>query len=300
MTLIILNLGFTKVKFINMTQITDEDVVWRTYPGYPFIEVNQLGEIRVKDRTIIGKDGKKHHFNSRILKQEDNGRGYMRVKFRLNGKTVHIYVHRAVAICFLPNPNNYPEVNHIDNNPKNNVVSNLEWCTHEYNEAYKKKFGSSQAELFGRPVFAVNLETGKVLWFESQHEAARQLGVGNSQICAVVKGKLNQAGGFWFTENESEISEEKIREIKDNMNFLGGVIAVNPETSEVLWFKTQSEAACQLGVGKGNIYSVLKGKRHKTGGCWFTYADKNAVEKTRGKFGDEIAREVEKILNDFI
>lgn len=52
-------------------------------------------------------------------------------------------------------------------------MSNLEWCTHQYNEAYKKNFGTSQAELLGKTVFAVNLETLKVLHFETQAEAAR-------------------------------------------------------------------------------------------------------------------------------
>lgn len=44
-----------------------------------------------------------------------------------------ILVHRLVALCFISNPHNYPEVNHIDENPSNNDISNLEWCEHKYN-----------------------------------------------------------------------------------------------------------------------------------------------------------------------
>ena len=80
------------------------------------------------------------------------------------------------------------------------------------------------------------------------------------------------------------------------MLFLGGVIAINLETSEVYRFKSQSEAARKFGVDVGNINHVLKGKQNKTGDYWFRYVDENAIEKTRKKFGDEIAKKVEKLM----
>lgn len=273
-----------------------EQPIWKPYPDYPFIEANQFGEIRTKDRVIVRKDGKKYPVKGRVLKQHDNGHGYMQVSFQMNGKTVSLSVHRVIAASHIPNPNNLPEVNHKDDNPKNNAVSNLEWCTREYNEDYKKNFGTTQAEVFGHPVFAVNLKTGKILRFKSQSEAARQLGIDSSHISEVVKGHLNIAGGYWFTEDESEITEEKIREIKANMLFLGGVIAVNPETSEVFRFKSQHEAGRKLGVETQNINKVVKGQRKTAGGYWFCYADENAVERTREKFGNEVANKVEKLM----
>lgn len=115
-----------------------------------------------------------------------------------------------VATCFIPNPNNHPEVNHIDNDRTNNKVSNLEWCTSQYNSDYKKNFGTSATETLGKPVFAVNLETEKILRFKSQSEAARRLGVHRGDISMVVKGKLNQAGGYWFC-NADENAVEKVR-----------------------------------------------------------------------------------------
>lgn len=216
-------------QYINVTQMTDEEAVWRTYQKYDFVEVNQFGEIRTKDRTIMRKNGVKQFIKGHILKQHPNEKGYMTVEFSVNGKNIVLKVHRAVAICFCPNPNNYPEVNHIDNNRTNNSASNLEWCTRQYNIDYKNNFGTSSADVQGRPVIAVNQETGKVLLFKSQGEAAHQLDVYQS-----------------------------------------------------------------------NIWKVINGKRNKAGGYWFCNTDETAVEKTRAKFGDEIAREVEKILNDVI
>lgn len=272
--------------------------IWKQYPDYPFIEANQFGEIRMTDRWVTCKNGSKRLIKGRVLKQYLYPNGYMFVCFGLNGRRITLLVHRVIATCFLPNPNNYPVVNHKDNNRANNAVSNLEWCSREYNEAYKRNFGTSQAQIQGHLVFAVELKTGKVLRFESQHEAARELGVWQQDVYHVVKGKQKTAGGYLFAENESEITEEKVQEIKANMRFFGGVIAVDLETFTVLRFDSQAEAARQLGVNHGHISDVINGKRNKTGGCWFCYADESAVEKTRAKFGDKIAKEVEKILND--
>lgn len=273
-----------------------EEVVWKTYPEFPFIEVSQFGDVRTKDRYVKCKDGSKRLIKGRILKQHDNGHGYMQVEFSINNKTVNLYVHRIVAICFIPNPNNYPVVNHIDNDRTNNAVSNLEWCTKEYNEAYKKNFGTSQVEVSGRPVFAVNLETLEILWFESESEAARQLGVSVGSVNSVLQGKRIQIGGYWFTEDKNEITKEKLQEIKSNMHFLGSVIAINLSDFKVLHFRSQSETSCQLGIDNSKINTVVKGKQNKTQGWWFCYADENAVEKTRSKFGDEVAEKVEELM----
>lgn len=280
-----------------MSDKADEKEVWKQYPDYDFIEVSNLGRVRTKDRYAWGRNGSKRLIKGRVLKQWLSKKGYMYVNFKVNGKTVNLLVHRTVAITFLPNPNNYPEVNHKDNDRKNNSTSNLEWCSRKYNEEYKKNFGTTSAEVLGKPVFAVNLETGKILRFETQSEAARQLDVSQASINSVIKGKLNQTGGYWFTENESEITEEKIREIKEKIRFFGRVIAVNLDTFEILCFKSQSKAARQLGADSSRITQVAKGKRNETHGYWFCYVDENTVEKARKRFGDEIACKVEELIS---
>ena len=134
----------------------------------------------------------------------------MDVCFYVNGKLVNLLAHRMVAITFIPNPNNYPEVNHKDNDRANNVVSNLEWCTSQYNMAYKERYGISAKEhtkVLRRPVIAVNLDGFEVFWFESQHEAARQLGINQGNMNEVVKGKRQIAGGYWFTSADENAVE---------------------------------------------------------------------------------------------
>lgn len=75
------------------------------------------------------------------LKPFNNGRGYKIVKIKIAGKWTSKAVHRLVAEAWLPNPKNLPEVNHIDCNRDNNIVTNLEWCTHSYNVSYSYSQG---------------------------------------------------------------------------------------------------------------------------------------------------------------
>lgn len=90
--------------------------IWKDVEGHNLYEINNFGEIRNK------KTGK-------ILKQTISNSGYCRVV--LNSKPFS--VHRLVATAFIPNPQNKPCVNHIDNNKTNNSLENLEWVTHKEN-----------------------------------------------------------------------------------------------------------------------------------------------------------------------
>ena len=70
------------------------------------------------------------------MKQQTNDDGYKTVDLRNNGIRKIYKVHRLVTETYIPNPDNLPEVNHIDEDKTNNNVSNLEWCSHQYNIEY--------------------------------------------------------------------------------------------------------------------------------------------------------------------
>ena len=96
--------------------------MWKELPIDKRYKVSEIGEIK-------GLDG-------RILKQGTDTKGYKFVTLNNNYKQFHLSVHRAVAMCYIPNPHNYPQVNHKDEDKANNVYTNLEWCDKKYNNEH--------------------------------------------------------------------------------------------------------------------------------------------------------------------
>lgn len=109
-----------------------------------FYEVSDSGIVRSVDRTITvvnhGKECQRTD-KGKLIRPTLKRNGYLQVGLIMSGKRTHINVHRLVAIAFVPNPNNLPEVNHIDGDKQNNTASNLEWCTSKENHAHAKEKG---------------------------------------------------------------------------------------------------------------------------------------------------------------
>lgn len=94
---------------------------------------------RIKDFEdyYIYSDGRVQNCNTgHFLKYTTDNNGYLKVRLYKDKHQHTLSVHRLVALAFLPNPNNYPQVNHKDENKHNNDISNLEWCTVKYNANY--------------------------------------------------------------------------------------------------------------------------------------------------------------------
>lgn len=123
--------------------------------------------------------------NNVQLKGVNNGNGYLRVK--LNERL--FYIHRLVAMAFIPNPNGYKEINHKDENKLNNNVDNLEWCSHKYN----MKFGTRNKR-------AVD-NTKKSVIQNSIVEAAGKMSISKGNIVSVLKGNRKSAGGYKWKYN---------------------------------------------------------------------------------------------------
>lgn len=189
--------------------------VWKAHPELVGIEVSSLGRVRTLDRVTSSEKITRFQ-KGRILKQHDNGRGYLHVNIPINGKQATKKVHRLVAQTFINNPDNLPQVNHKDCNKKNNNAKNLEWCTASYNQKYRKKHGISQTEAAGHPLFAINLSTLEVSHFRSQQEAGRLIGFSQGNIGAVIRGEQKYTNGFWFTnddDNSADLAKCKLHYI---------------------------------------------------------------------------------------
>lgn len=100
--------------------------IYKDVPDLPY-EISNLGNLRRKS------DYPFKHKNKGYIKSYINNKGYVCVHCYKNSKVYKFQIHRLLAILFIPNPDNLPEINHIDGNPKNNALRNLEWCTHQQN-----------------------------------------------------------------------------------------------------------------------------------------------------------------------
>lgn len=171
--------------------------VWRKIPGHDDYEVSSHGRIRSKDRKVwngVGyfmKEGK-------VLAPRPLPSGYLRVGL---GKRRDYYIHRLVAQAFIPNPQNLPQVNHKDENKRNNAVENLEWCTNKYNVNYgtsKKRISASKRGVMinNKPILQCALNGEVIRRFISVTAAAKETGIDNSHIGKAANGKERCAGGF--------------------------------------------------------------------------------------------------------
>lgn len=158
--------------------------VWKDVKGYEGkYQVSNLGRVKSLNYHRSGKE--------RLLSLAHDKDGYLYVCFHKNGKQKLYKVHRLVAIAFIPNPDNLPCVNHKDENPSNNRVENLEWCTQKYNINYgtrTKRMSKAQS----KPVICIT--TKRI--FKSFVEASKYYKVDKGNICHCCKGEQKSAGKY--------------------------------------------------------------------------------------------------------
>lgn len=143
----------------------------------------------------------------RILKPSYNTQGYARVDLTSanNDKTKRArkLIHRLVAQAFIPNNDQSNTlINHKDENPRNNSVANLEWCTHKYNANYGTRV-ERVAKGNSKPIQQLDLKTGLIIaTYLSIKKAGLSTGIYKSDISKVAKGKRKTAGGYgWKYQN---------------------------------------------------------------------------------------------------
>lgn len=149
---------------------------WKDIKGFERLyQVSNLGNVK---SLKFGKE--------RILKPCKNKKGYLCVWLFKNGKGKIGRVNRLVANAFLPNPNNLPEVNHIDEDKNNNRVDNLEWMSTKNNVRYSQAKSVNQYTLDGRFIRT----------WDCINELFYQFGYNVSHIIECCKGKLKTSYGF--------------------------------------------------------------------------------------------------------
>ena len=180
-----------------------EKEIWKDIKDYEGIyQISNIGRIKSLDR----------YCNNRLIKGKilspHLAKGYLKINLYKNGKSKHFAIHSLVAEAFIPNPNNYPEVNHKDENKENNNVDNLEWCDSKYNcnygtrteriissnkkEGYKKMLKTREEKNIGRKQVRCKT-TGKI--FNSLKEAGEYYNCNLRKNMSLIKaGKRKTCG----------------------------------------------------------------------------------------------------------
>lgn len=181
--------------------------IWKDVEGYEGLyQVSNLGNVRGLDR--VRRNGKSHSQQcfqkGKLLKPAiQKSVGYKFVVLSKQGKTKGFRVHRLVAKAFIPNPNNYPCINHKDENKTNNSVENLEWCTVRYNNMYGTK-GLKTSIANSKKVNQYDLDGNLIKKWNSILSAEKNLEINRASvnISACCKNKIKTAYGYKWEYGE--------------------------------------------------------------------------------------------------
>lgn len=194
--------------------------IWKQIEDFPNYDVSNLGNVR-------------NNKTNKIMILQKKYDGYVRTSLIDKCKQKKTcYIHRLVAKAFIPNPNNKLTVNHIDNNPSNNYVFNLEWATmseQNYHKSLDKRKISKPINF--RPVLKIDSKTDEIIQkYDSITDASKwiiknnlssiteynknSISIISSKICSVSNGKRNLAYGFkWKYFEENDLKNEIWKEI---------------------------------------------------------------------------------------
>lgn len=182
-----------------------KEELWKPVLGYEgFYEVSNLGRVRslnrpTKNRNKLAK--------GRILKGKISSNGYPTVHLSLNGIANWIHIHRLVALAFIPNPDNLPMINHLNEIKTDNRVENLEWCTALHNNNWGTRTIRSSLSKINHPkrsmpVIQLSLDGSFVAEYPSIREAERLTKIDFSSIRCCAHHYISTAGGYkWEFKN---------------------------------------------------------------------------------------------------
>ena len=118
---------------------------WKPVEGFPDYEISKVGRVKSLPRVVKNGTTSTMKLKEKILKFNIHRGGYSQVSLRKGGRSFKVYVHRLVAVAFLSNPDNLPQVNHEDGDKSNNREDNLEWSTQSDNNLHAYRTGLKAA-----------------------------------------------------------------------------------------------------------------------------------------------------------
>lgn len=185
---------------------------WRKIKNFDY-EISNLGQVRSLDREIITKKGKIKILKGKIIKNQLSwDKKYYSIYLHKDKKIYSMPIHRLVAEYFIPNPNNYPIVNYLDENKFNNNANNLEWTTSAKNNRYS--INKHPERKHTTKIIQYSLEGYFIKEWDSITEASKFYNINISSISNCLCGKSKSSGKYiwkYFCEDYPKIIEKYIR-----------------------------------------------------------------------------------------
>jgi hypothetical protein len=188
---------------------------WKDIKGYENVyKISSLGR-------VIRKPWERD-FSEKEIKHIIKKHGYAVVGLNYKKQCKYFYVHRLIAIAFIENLENKPQVNHKDGNKLNNVLDNLEWATRSENQKHRYTHLGHKNYLYGKtgadhkgskPVMQMTKDGIYLKTYAGVSEAGRQTGVSVSSIVSHIKGRLNHAGGYLWDYVAEQVEKENFVEM---------------------------------------------------------------------------------------
>lgn len=204
----------TKEDFIASVRLDGEE--WKDVNGWEgvYIVSNLSRVARIQEYHKVYKNGRfflrKSH--PRIVSTYLNpSQRYVRVTLNDMNRRISVYVHKIVAVAFVPNPHNLPCIDHIDDNPINNLASNLRWCTIKENNNKKHRRDllsiRRKGKISSRRRKVVQLKNGQVVHVYDYLMETNEYGFQESAVHRVCSGKLKRYKGYqWIFLEDYEKS----------------------------------------------------------------------------------------------
>ena len=248
--------------------VVDMEEVWKAIPNFDGYEASSFG--RIRSWWVPGR--KKVLSNKpRLQKFHLDKDGYQITSLTGNdGIHRSMKVHRLVAMAFIPNPGNLPQVNHKNENKSDNIVENLEWCDGTYNINYGTALRRGALKRM-KQVARYDLSGNYIDSFESAEEAIMKTGI--RHIRSVCTKKRDSAGGYqWrYADNTENITPycKKTHVAKNRKR----VECYDLKGNFVRAYDSITEASVDNKVSTGSITGALHGRQSSSAGYAWKFSN---------------------------